>query len=171
MSLFHISYLSKDPEILNLAHQSLHTYIVLPAYTYIVPNFVFKTHPLSCSATGKQSIKRLLLLLGIVSSFLLMVSCVLFSSWLVLGDAQTREKKMCHTFCSDGFQIPKRLILLPPFTITISPMCKEREKNNKVNTDRIDVSSLLHYSLLRLDYSRSPKRLFLVQMNICRKQR
>ena len=141
--------------------------IGIKIYIYLVLLYL---RPTLSSATGKQSIKRLLLLLGIVSSFLLMVSCVLFSSWLVLGDAQTREKKMCHTFCSDGFQIPKRLILLPPFTITISPMCKEREKNNKVNTDRIDASSLLH-SLLRLDYSRSPKRLFLVQMNICRKQR
>ena len=84
--------------------------IGIKIYIYLVLLYL---RPTLSSATGKQSIKRLLLLLGIVSSFLLMVSCVLFSSWLVLGDAQTREKKMCHTFCSDGFQIPKRLILLP----------------------------------------------------------
>ena len=36
MSLFHISYLGKDPEILNLAHKPLHTYVVLPAYSYLI---------------------------------------------------------------------------------------------------------------------------------------
>ena len=37
--------------------------------------------------------------LRVVVAFLLMVGLGVSLLWLVLGDAQTREKKMCHTFC------------------------------------------------------------------------